>query len=264
MPVDKILSIISSIGTFISAIAAIYAIWLTINQKRLTYKPELIIKDIDISMETSNYTGFDADIIKTNQNRLIRTKFTNIGLGAAISIKYWWSFDYQKSFKKHHDLFSKVLGHNDNSIITEIKDNYISIDHKNTKHFHLIKEYSDIDFSLPYSVDKESTEILIDELPLTIILNRFYLLMSSIEHTSFSIKGPMLSISYLDIEGKKNLLRWETKIKMRRGQLSSNNMQADFSLEFTPIPHGWTARGLKKIREISAELKIKIKQRKYR
>ncbi|MDK9943637.1 hypothetical protein NVR52_19405 [Enterobacter roggenkampii] len=264
LPLDKILSILSSIGTFVSAIAAIYAIWLTIIQKRLTYKPEIIITDTNISMKTSNYNGFDDDIIQTPKNKIMRTKFTNIGLGAAISIKYWWSFDYQKSLKKYHSLFIDTLRYKDESITTEFIENCIFIHNKNTTSIHTIKEYSEIDFSLPYSVDKESTEILIDELPITIMLNNFYLLMKSRDNPVQSINGPILSIEYLDIEGRKNLTKWETKLKMRRGELSIDNMQADFSLEFTPIPRGWTARGLKKIREVSTGIKIKINQSKYR
>ncbi|AIR59186.1 hypothetical protein LH23_00495 [Cedecea neteri] len=264
LPSDKILSILSSIGTFVSAIAAIYAIWLTIIQKRLTYKPEIIIKDTNISMETSKYDGFDNDVIKNQKNKVMRTKFTNIGLGAAISVKYWWSFDYQKSFKQYHSLFSNTLGYKDESITTEFKENCIFIHNKNTTSIFLTKEYSEIDFSLPYSVDKESTELLIDELPITITLNKFYLLMKSRGNPVLFINGPILSIEYLDIEGRKNLTRWETKLKMRRAELSINNMQADFSLEFTPIPRGWTARGLKKIREISAGIKLIVNRRKNR
>ncbi|HFM1868835.1 TPA: hypothetical protein ACG6OR_004577, partial [Escherichia coli] len=92
---DKLITYISSVGTFISAIAALYAIWLTIFQRRLSYKPNLVIDTLNIKMNVNDFNGFHVDILQAPT--LPQTKFSNIGLGAAISLRYHWDFNYKKN-----------------------------------------------------------------------------------------------------------------------------------------------------------------------
>ncbi|WP_407241446.1 hypothetical protein [Escherichia coli] len=247
---DKLITYISSVGTFISAIAALYAIWLTIFQRRLSYKPNLVIDTLNIKMNVNDFNGFHVDILQAPT--LPQTKFSNIGLGAAISLRYHWDFNY----KKHKSIFRVVfekIQKEDKSFTTDSQYGMFKIiKERKVYMYNTLSTPYDIDFSLPYSIDKKSKNIFVPTAAIDILLNIAYLSHRLKLVGSSSFTGPKLIIEYQDIEGKTKKVTWQTKLERGVARFSGDNMEADFALRFTPVPEKWTTKGLEKIRKSAA------------
>ncbi|WP_407195873.1 hypothetical protein [Citrobacter farmeri] len=158
MTLDKILSYTSSFGTFISALAALYAIWLTIFQRRLSYKPVLIVSDIPIKSISKDRNTFSIDCLVDRD--AIRAKINNIGLGAATSLKYRWEYDYKKQIKEYQFCYLNNNGKEDDLCI--ISESYGFVNFKsetNDMTFSELERNMDVDFILPYNSKKEGTEL---------------------------------------------------------------------------------------------------------
>lgn len=112
----------------------------------------------------------------------------------------------------------------------------------------------DIDFSLPYSIDKKSKNISIPTAAIDILLNIAYLSHRLKLVGSSSFTGPRLIIEYQDIEGKTKKVARETKLEHGMARFSGDDMEADFALRFTPVPEKWTTKGLEKIRKSAAKV----------
>lgn len=250
---DKLITYISSVGTFISAIAALYAIWLTIFQRRISYKPNLVIDTLNIKMNVKDFNGFYVDILQAPT--VPHAKFSNIGLGAAISIRYHWDFNYKKHINLYLELFSKKFKKEDKSFTTDLQYGTFKI--RKGRSVHMYNTFStprDIDFSLPYSIDKKSKDIFIPTAAIDILLNIAYLSHRLKLVGSSSFTGPRLIIEYQDIEGKTKKVTWETKLEHGMACFSGDDMEADFALRFTPVPEKWATNGLEKIRKSAAKV----------
>lgn len=119
----EIINIIASVGTFISAIIAIYTL-LEIKKQRLsTYKPQLLLKSFIVYInksplclesdelllfKTENFNEYKNDT-KTKKEFEISSlyKIENLGFGIAKNIKVSWIFDMQKALKILEKEFSQ-------------------------------------------------------------------------------------------------------------------------------------------------------------
>lgn len=255
---DKLITYISSVGTFISALAALYAIWLTIFQRRLSYKPNLVVDTLHIKMKVKDFKGFDIEILQAPH--LPPAKFSNIGLGAAISIRYHWDFNYKKNINIYLDLFLKKFKKKDTSFNTSFQYGMFKIKKEKSSHmYNAFSKPSEIDFSLPYSIDKNSKNIFVPTAAIGILLNIAYLSHRLGLLSSSSFTGPRLVIEYQDIEGKAKKVAWDTKLEYGMASFSGDDMEADFALRFIPVPEKWTTKGLEKIRKSAAILTNKEK-----
>lgn len=250
---DKLITYISSVGTFISALAALYAIWLTIFQRRLSYKPSIVVDTLHIKMKVKDFKGFDVKILQAPH--LPPAKFSNIGLGAAISIRYYWDFNYKKNINTYSDLFLKKFKRKDSSFTTNFQYGMFKIKKESSSHmYNTFSKPSEINFSLPYSIDKKSKDISVPTAAIHILLNIAYLSHRLELFSSSSFTGPRLVIEYQDIEGKIKKVAWDTKLECGMTLSRGDDMEADFALRFIPVPEKWTTKGLEKIRKSAATI----------
>lgn len=250
---DKILSYASSFGTFISAIAALYAIWLTIFQRRISYKPILIIKDYYTQTSTDNFTKFDFDV--PNQESQIHIELNNIGLGTAVSLKYYWEYDVYKGLEQYHSLFQERFRKNDESFIFDGKNNSYKFIVGNSIHQYFnINSVRDIDFVLPYNSKITNTLLELPHIPITVMENINFLMILNRQSYNIKIKGPKLVVEFQDIEGKITINKWESNLERHYFSLNSTrDIECNYVLRFTPMSNGWTQRRLQKIRKSYAD-----------
>ena len=236
---EKSIVFISSFGTIISALAALYAIRLTIFQRRLSYKPNLVIDDLNLNMKVKDFSGFTTKILE--ESNTPRINFLNVGLGAAISIKYHWDFDYKKNINSYLKLFLQQYQKEDKSITFELKNNFLEVKkEKSSTFFNTQLKPNEINFSLPYNIEKEPKDIIIPNPAIIILLNIAYVSFSSRPLKLKSFNGPRLVIEYKNIEGKTSSVFWDTILEVRSASFSANDMEAIFALRFTPARQRWT------------------------
>jgi len=106
-PID-IFSIISSIGTAIATLLILFTFFEMINQRRTTYRPEIIIKNCtkdesDKRPETWSFGKPNEKLIEFSG--ITWVKLYNIGLGTVKNVKILWEYNVNGliSYIKHHD-----------------------------------------------------------------------------------------------------------------------------------------------------------------
>ncbi|HGN9109176.1 hypothetical protein [Enterobacter hormaechei] len=250
---DKILSYASSFGTFISAIAALYAIWLSIFQRRISYRPNLIIKDVLVDSKKENFNGFDLNEIAVLGD--ISVELNNIGLGTAISVKYTWEYDFEKELKQYNELFYEKFNKKDDSIEFSYNNGLISFKKGRSSYlFPGLNIVRDIDFILPHNTNKESTTLEIPYAALMLLTNISYLIILNRHRFNKKINGPTLHVEFQDIEGNTIRNEWKSKLQLGSSSFSStNDVESSYSLRFNPTSTGSSLRRLQKIRKSYAE-----------
>lgn len=261
---DKILSYASSFGTFISAIAALYAIWLTIFQRRISYKPILIIKDFYCQTSTNNFNNFDFDA--PSPEKLRQIELINIGLGAAVSLKYHWKYNVRKGLQHYQSVFKEKFGKNDESFIFDDKNNNNIFKVGNTQFNYVnANQIRDIDFVLPYNSKKSNALLDIPLIHLTIPVNINFIMILNGHVNREKINGPTLVVEFQDIEGKITICEWVSNFEPHFSSHSSaGDIECEYVLRFTPSAYGWTRRRLQKIRKSYVDLINKNKINKNR
>ncbi len=261
MTIDKILSYSSSFGTFISAIAALYAIWLTIFQRRLSYKPVLIIGDISIESTSNDKNVFDIYCIKEKLST--KAKLNNIGLGSATSLKYSWEYDYEDGVREYQKFYHSKNNKYDDSILITEDEGFIEFERKDeVEYYSTMNRAFNIDYILPYNSKKEHTEILTPTAALIIMSNINIAQFSSLKTIPAKIKGPRLIIEYQDLEGKRIRNEWESQLDLNYMTFSRDIIKSEWSLRFIPSSRKWTQNGLRRIRKRYTKSRIKIKTNK--
>lgn len=112
--IKEIVLIVSGIGTFVSALVAMFTV-LEIKKQRLSsYKPEIILdsfvsfffadkfltKDDNIRYKTTKYLENNQRPLKeTDKTISMHYLLQNIGFGTAKYVEGYWSFDYKKASK---------------------------------------------------------------------------------------------------------------------------------------------------------------------
>ncbi|HIH8992517.1 TPA: hypothetical protein ACYUTG_005330 [Klebsiella pneumoniae] len=251
--IDKILSYASSFGTFISAIAALYAIWLTIFQRRISYRPILIIKDFYTQTSTENFNGFDFEVPEQEGNLPI--EINNIGLGTAVSLKYHWEYDVEKGIEQYQSLFKDTFSKGDDSFVLYRKNSGFNFDVGKTTYYYPNRTISyTIDFLLPYNSKSTNTLLDLPPLPIKIIENINFLTIFNNKNYNARINGPTLIVEFQDIEGKIKINKWDTYLEKHYSSITTTgDLECNYALRFTPRPHGWTQRKLQKIRKSYAD-----------
>ncbi|EMN5323320.1 hypothetical protein [Enterobacter hormaechei] len=246
---DKILSYASSFGTFVSAVAALYAIWLTIFQRRISYRPNIIIRDVLINSKKDKFDGFDLD--ENTALIGVKVELNNIGLGTAISVKYSWEYEFEKELKKYDALFFEKFNKKDDSFDFDYNNGLISFKKERSGYFYPgLNIVRDIDFILPHNISKESTMLEIPYAALLLLTNISYLIILNRHNFNKTVHGPKLIVVFQDIEGNTIRNEWTSKLQIGHSSFSSDNdVKTSYSLRFSPTSMGSSLRRLQKIRK---------------
>ena len=273
MTIDKWIAIGGLVTSFFSAVAAFLAIRQTIIQRLTSIKPQLIIKEETFITERV-YATQPALEIMGNKRHDFFIPVINIGLGAALKLKYQWEFDYIGHLKKQNmiDIGDLSLIDRD-EILDKIRTpkyhyesgkggnyNFIKIlGHGTENHFkHKIQPY-ELEYILPHNIDDKEQKLIIPNLIILLKLNESLANSNTIKDFSTPIEGPGLFISYEDISGKKKSHYYDSVFRMKRLSINEGKRQLEVSLDLMNSQTK-TQRVLKKLRKGYAKF---IKNKKF-
>ncbi|WP_158696589.1 hypothetical protein [Cronobacter malonaticus] len=264
MTIDKLIAAGSLITSAFSALAAFLAIRQTIIQRLTAIKPQLIVKEITFKIDNLGHTEPLLNILGKNKNDIF-INVINIGLGAALNIRYKWNFDYEKSFVKlglqqaNDSHFEKDL--NDlicmENYIYEISSSedfkYIHFIGNGTSTYfqHKITPY-ELEYILPNAIDKDDKTIEIPELIIILKINELLKTSLSITKLYKPIEGPRLHIIFEDISGKTKRETFNSLIQLKRISIKAEAYDYEVIVRFKRTD-SWIQRGRQKIRKGYAE-----------
>lgn len=161
-----LIEIIAGLGTFISALIALFTLIEVKKQRQSTYKPELVIKSFIIAPSKSPlrlnldellaYKVSDFNDYSSNFNEVPFQitpiyRVDNFGFGIAKNVKCTWKFDIKKAIS----LIEKAL---DNSYRINNHHNYYFLEHLKKQEFHYSSNQQinsdDTDYIAPISIQK--------------------------------------------------------------------------------------------------------------
>ncbi len=261
--IDRWIAVLSSVAAMISAIFAACGIYQAIMQRRSMYKPQIIPQNFYFKGRCTDKLHFQSDILQSNVYNEYKVSVLNPGLGAAVNIKYEWLFDYQEFAKRLQKRLSKLnptYGSDDPAQILfmhHVEEN----EHSQTFHFratyrhlpHVINKNPElIQCFLPYSVQKETTELRLQTLSLVLLMND--LLLNFKEGAPFkTVNGPLLKLSYQDIGGRYVVDYFDTKVTLLDAVYMRGIVDFQASMVFNKIKMTRTAVILQKLRKSYAD-----------
>jgi len=231
--IKEVILIVSGIGTFVSALVAMFTV-LEIKKQRLSsYKPELIL-DSFVSFfyadkfltENDNIRYRTTKYLENNQKPLKKTDKTismhyllqNIGFGTAKYIEGYWSFDYKKASK----ILNKYV--NDDYIIENDNDGFL-IRNKTTDPLLFFRKSSlnkdTIDFILPESQGEngkgQTVPSIITEIYAYYIIFKYNINVGVNEEHCYEefeeLPKPKFKVTYKDFNNKKHTKTFELAFK---------------------------------------------------
>jgi len=261
--IDRWIAVLSSLAAMISAILAACGIYQAIMQRRSMYKPQIIPQNFYFKGKCTNKLHFQGDILQASVYNEYKISVLNPGLGAAVNIKYEWLFDHQE-YAKHLQrrlsklnptsgpddparfLFKHCFEENEHSMTFYFKAAYRHLPHVINKKPELIQCF------LPYSVQKETTELRFQTLSLVFLMNDLLLYFK--EGAPFkTATGPILKLSYQDIGGRYVVDYFETKITLFDALDILGIIEFQASMVFKKISISRTAAILQKLRKSYAD-----------
>jgi hypothetical protein len=115
MTIDQIISLTASIAACFAAVATFLTVWQMAQQRRASYKPELVIARSTFTSGSNarevglasyiDWRGDNAQQVENGDQRQLRgphysVRLANIGLGAAKNVSATWSFPFETFLTK--------------------------------------------------------------------------------------------------------------------------------------------------------------------
>lgn len=264
MTLDKWITLIASIASMFSAIFAACAIYQAVQQRKSSYKPQIVINTLSFKGQCTQEKYFDNQILSAGLHNELSIEIINAGVGSAVNIKYKWLFPLNKITNQLHKKLATLnnvidsnddpnkywfkynIEENENEIRFNIRTPFNAMPHIISKKEHSIQCF------LPYSITKEATPITLKTLPLVLVLNDLLLDIKSGSKES-SPPGPTLVLSYLDIGGSHITEHFKTRVTIVDFKFDMGLVRFFGNLEFEKINKSRTANGIERIRKSYAD-----------
>lgn len=242
--------ILASIGTFVSAMIAVFTLFEVKKQRLSLYLPDILIKSFTVSIsksplfkekeeliqyKTSDFNNYSNDYNNIEFEVSAKYRVDNVGFGVAKNLICQWQFDTKKAIK----VIEKILPSDFN--ISWHKDlNIYFLDNLKNEDFHYSAnaniDKQGIDYITPISVQKH---FHLHTIPEVIIFCHYLFLIyknnlteksgenfNVFEFYDYKFPMPTLRIKYKDINGKKHKRNYKFK-------LTAVNTQVDEVLDLT-------------------------------
>jgi len=242
--------ILASIGTFVSAMIAVFTLFEVKKQRLSLYLPDILIKSFTVSISKSPLIKEDKESIQyktsvfndysNNYNNIdfevsAKYKVDNVGFGVAKNLICEWEFDSKRAIKE----IEKILPTDYN--INLYKDlNIYSLEHLKNEDFHYSAhaniDKQEIDYITPISVEKHYHFHTIPEI--IIFCHYLFLIYKTnlteksgenfniLEFFDYKFPMPTLRVKYKDINGDNHKRLYKFK-------LTAVNTQFDEVLDLT-------------------------------
>lgn len=248
----EIINLLASVGTFISAIVALYTLGEVKKQRLSTYKPELVLKSFivyinksPLLLEPSELLKFKTGIFneykdsKTEKDFDVSSlyKVENLGFGLAKNIKLTWTYNMHEALRLlegefYNDLYFSQFKPLKSYFLQKRSDENFQISFKNEN-----KLIQTIDYIAPINV-KEHTHY--HAIPRDIIVSQFLYfilkkkLINKISKNTYvfdfeEFPKAELKVEYNDLNGKKYRNNYKFKTSIVVTQIGD---EIDMSKEF--------------------------------
>jgi len=232
----EIIVIFSGIGTFVSAMIAVFTLNEVKKQRLSLYKPDILIKSFLVSIsksplqkeneelleyKTCDLNDYSNDYNETNFEGSSKYKVDNLGFGVAKNVKCIWQFDTKKAIKEIEKLLPNNYQFN---WYKEL--NLYFLNNIENEDFHYSAnaniDHQEIDYISPINVQKHYHFHTIPEI--VIFTHYLFLLFKNdlidkkgenfrvFEFYKYKFPNPVLKVEYKDLNGKK--YRNEYKFKL--------------------------------------------------
>ncbi|HED2995399.1 TPA: hypothetical protein R4Z75_001489 [Citrobacter freundii] len=247
------------VGGFIasacSALAAYLAIRQTINQRKISIKPQLIINNFEIrenKLSKNNYTASPLANVDTSH---LGPTIINAGLGSALNVMVEWSYPQE----------DKLIWLKDNliKISKNFSINYIVSKNSKFESYNIIgggsttlakiMRYDGFNYILPLSIEKKTECLKIPPLIVNTMLNEANFIMLTKGKISNGILGPTLRVVYHDVEGKAFSIKYESRFIVKEIIANIHHNNYIGSLCFEVVNQKRTPHVLKRIRKSYAD-----------
>lgn len=230
-----------------SAIAAFFAVQQSYLQRKISIKPELITKDVEIKTIYINSPIFSCKPIDSKIEYNIDIPILNIGLGAALNIKYKWIFDYHNRISgcgfvrlDENPVFSGSSTQNFNKAVyyDDDKDenqclNFDFFNQGEMKLYSIVKVNKEIEFILPITQDNKKINIKLPTLIPILMISKYHQANALAEIMREPLKVGELEIMYEDISGAKKSTQLHFSLRMVHFQaIGQYGPESVFSLKF--------------------------------
>jgi hypothetical protein len=206
---SELISAISSVAAFVTAIIVFFTLLEMIRQRQSSYKPDLVCKSTQFYV-SADVTGTLQYTISTEDNgdkgdrnrRYPQGRIFNIGLGSAKSLNLTWRFDHERAIEDVKRL-NLELG-----LSLFVKDNILTIKGKSGGNYiNLANAYlQNIDYILPVSITNKpvSIDIPFSYVHLLSIYSIFQIYNDSGNPLNFLSSFPhiWLTIKFKDVGGR--------------------------------------------------------------
>lgn len=249
----EIIIILSGIGTFISALIAIFTLREVKNQRLAIYKPEVLIKSFIISISKSPLIIKEEELIKykfsdfndysINSNNLSfeispRYKVENLGFGIAKQVKCEWNFNIKKAIKMIENIMPEKYSFNYNKNLNiYFLTNSMNTEYHYSSNANIYKNV--VDYIPPINIQQH---FHFHTIPSIIVFTHYLFLIfkknllkeegdnfNVFDFKSEKFPSPILKISYKDLNNKRH--KRDVKFKITAVDTQIDEM-VDLTKEF--------------------------------
>lgn len=257
MTLDKWIALCACLAAFVSAIAALMAVKQASLQRKLSYKPQILLRPQFFDYEFDNYKLNILDRVSfrdaKNDNIFKSDLAVNIGLGAALEVKISWHYDSQEVIEYLNSCFAKL----EKPIRLHKYANGISVDRTDGNKdgvWYTNNNNDFIDYILSFSQKPTPTEI---KFPSSLISLTCACLIFSLRADGLMLKSlpkSFVRFEYKDIGGEKFIDEYHINIDFHFSQDGPYTTKMVGYLSFDKkMAMNKTVKGLQRIRKSYAD-----------
>ena len=249
----ELILVLAGIGTFVSAMIAVFTLYEVKKQRQSLYLPDILIKSFLVSIsksplqkgndelieyKTSDFNDYSNNYNDTKFEVSAKYRVDNVGFGVAKNIVCKWQFDTKRAIKEINKIISHKFGFSWHEGL-----NIYFLNNSDNEAFHYSAhaniEKQVIDYITPISVQKHFhlhtiPEIIIFAHYLFLIFKNNLIEVSGenfniFEFQEYKFPNPTLRIEYRDINDKKH--KREYKFKVTAVDIQINEIM-DLTTEF--------------------------------
>lgn len=253
-----IFSILTTLGTIGSAIAAFLAVKQTIKQRKIAVTPQLVINNYQIRSNEINDNSFSLFPISTDYFSKNKPEIINAGSGVALNVSVSIEFD----FFSRMAFFSSNQCKLDESYHFKFEDRSSVKDHKarvliTVAQTSILKEADTVincGYITPYNNNNSTTtKLTLSPFYLDVLLNEVLFNYKLNNNIAKSIDGPIFKLKYNDIDGNKYEVIYKSRLAVHNSTQRLNRVSFRCMLEFETSHSSWTGRRLQRIRKSYAD-----------
>ncbi|HIC1104565.1 TPA: hypothetical protein ACWZ13_004533 [Escherichia coli] len=253
---ENLSNIITALGTTASAIAAFLAIKQTIKQRKISVTPQLVINNCKIKTDylyNDSYSLFPFSDEYYFENR---PEIFNAGSGVALNTSVEVEFDFNSKMlffsesqaninEKYNITFEDISNKQEHKKIFSIEGTYTS----------LLKEaetFYDLGYIPPQNNNSKTIKLDLSKFYIEMLINEL-LYLNKLNNKIDYVDGPLIKITYSDIDGNKYKTHYKSKLKVYEQTKRTNKISFKGILEFQVNNSNWIQRRLQKIRKSYAD-----------